>query len=132
MKKILSLTLTLVLLAISLAQIQASAEIIPLTSENFRDAKIYLYSSGQTMFTATLRVQCATISVTNCTLQKLENGKWVYAASLTPPPSKTNAMVYSAVKDYSASMAHGTTYRIVATFQADGDTITKTSNAITY
>lgn len=131
MKKVLLYVITLMLFAVALPQHLVFAEATPLSSDVFITASVSLSASGTTIFSANVRHPC-TISVSRCTLQKQENGRWVYAASLTPPLSKTNTSVYSAVKDYSASMAHGTTYRIVATFEADGDTITKTSNSMTY
>ncbi len=59
-------------------------------------------------------------------------GKWVFDASLTTPPSSSNTTSYYESKDYSSDMTSGVTYRIVATFEADGESVTKTSNSFTY
>ncbi len=131
MKKVLAYIIVLMLFTVVLPEQPACAEAMPLSSDSFVLASVSVSTSGTASFSATVRHPC-TISVSRCTLQKQENRKWVYAASLTTPPDEENSMTYSADKDYSASMSKGVTYRIVTTFKADGDSVTKTSNSFTY
>lgn len=131
MKKFLVYIIALTLFAVVLPEQPAYAEAMPLSSDSFVSASVSVSTSGTANFSATVRHSC-TISVSSCTLQKMEDGKWVYAATLATPPIKERAMRYSAKKDYSASMTKGVTYRIIATFKADGDSVTKTSNSFTY
>lgn len=131
MKKVLVYIIALMLFTVVLPEQPACAEAMPLSSDSFVSASVSLSTSGTASFSATVRRPC-TISVSKCTLQKKENGKWVYAASLVTPPNEENSIMYSANKDYSTNMTKGVTYRIVATFNADGDTVTKTSNSFTY
>jgi len=130
-KKVLVYIIALMLLTVVPLEQPACAEAMPLSSDSFVSASISLSTSGIASFSATVRRPC-TISVSRCTLQKKENGRWVYAASLTPPPNEENSMTYSADKDYSTNMTKGVTYRIVTTFKADGESVTKTSNSFTY
>ena len=131
MKKFLVYIIALTLFAVVLPEQPAYAEAMPLSSDSFVSASVSVSTSGTASFSATVRRPC-TISVSSCTLHKMQGGRWVYAAPLAVPPSKEGAMTYSAQKDYSASMVKGVTYRIVATFKADEDSVTKTSNSFTY
>lgn len=131
MKKVFVYLITLMLLTAVMPQQPACADAMPLSSDSFTSASVSVSAAGTASFSAALRYSC-NISVSSCTLQKQVNGRWVFAASLTPPPSKTNAIRYSAKKDYSSDMTSGVTYRIVATFTADGESVTATSGSITY
>lgn len=131
MKKILVCIIALMLFTTMLAKHPAWAEAMPLSSNSFVSTSVSVSASGTASFSAIARHLC-TISVSSCTLQKQVNGRWVFAASLTPPPSKSNAIKYSTQKDYSSDMTSGITYRIVATFTADGESVTTTSGSITY
>lgn len=131
MRKVFVYIIALVLLTAALPQQLACAEAMPLSSDTFTLTSVSISTSGTASFSATARHLC-TISVSSCTLQKQVNGRWVFAASLTPPPSKSNTVKYSAKKDYSSAMTAGTTYRIVATFTADGESVTATSGSIVY
>jgi len=134
MKKVLPYILIGILIAAAIPQNQAYADIniTPLSSVNFVRATVIASETGNVSFSATLRKQCSTVSVSSCTLQKQEDGHWVFAASLGTPPSKSNTFKYTADKDYSSDMTPGITYRIVATFEADGESVTKTSSSFTY
>lgn len=131
MKRVFMYIIALMLLTAVLPKQPACAEAVPLSSDSFTSASVRVSASGTASFSATMRYPC-NISVSSCILQKQVNGRWVFAASLTPPPSKSNAIKYSAKKDYSADMTSGITYRIVATFTADGESVTATSNSVTY
>lgn len=131
MRKVFVCIIAFALFTAALPQQAACAKAMPLSSDTFTSTSISVSISGSANFSALVRYPC-TISVSNCTLQKQVNGRWVFAASLTPPPSKANTVRYSAKKDYSSDMASGVTYRIVATFSADGESVIATSGSITY
>lgn len=131
MKKVFVYLITLMLLTAVLPQQPACAEAMPLSSDCFTSTSVRISASGTASFSASMRYSCD-ISVSSCTLQKQVNGRWVFAASLTPPPSKSNSIRYSAQKDYASNMTSGVTYRIIATFTADGESVTATSGSITY
>ncbi len=132
MRKLWLCIMVVMLFSVAMPHIGAYADIMPLSSENFSRAMVTAYETGNVKFSATLNKVCSTVSVSSCTLQKKEDGRWVFATSLGTPPSKSDISKYTANKDYSSSMTTGVTYRIVATFDADGETITKTSNSFTY
>lgn len=132
MKRFLAYVLVLVLTMCIYVNMRAKAEISPYSTETFRSTSIAFYDTGKATFSASLKYECPTVAVSSCILQKQENGQWVFAAYLTPPPSKSNTSRYSAQKDYSASMTHGITYRIIATFTADGESVTTTSSSADY
>ena len=124
--------IALILLTAVLPKQPACAEAMPsLSSDSFTSTSVRMSASGTASFSAAVRYPC-NISVSSSTLQKQENGHWVFAASLTPPPGKSNAIKYSAKKDYSSDMISGFTYRFVATFEADGESVTATSGSIVY
>lgn len=73
------------------------------------------------------------ISVSDVKLEeKRSDGKWYYVCDLSGPPSVENAASYNKSKDYSSSCEKGKTYRVLGTFNADGETSSCTSNAKTY
>lgn len=126
------ITLSLMLIfSFSVVSVQAT-EIRPFASTAFKKSSISLSTSGNATFSATVDIICDSISVSGCTLQQKSGTKWVDAKSLTPPDSMSNTFVYSKSKDYSSSMTSGKTYRIKATFNADGTTLTKYSGSINY
>lgn len=131
MKKVFVYLITLMLLTAVMPQQPACAEAMPLSSDCFTSTSVSVSASGTASFSAALRYSC-NISVSSCTLQKQVNGRWVFAESLTPPPGKSNSRRYSAQKDYASNMTSGVTYRIIATFTADGESVTATSGSITY
>lgn len=98
--------IALILLTAVLPKQPACAEAMPLSSDSFTSTSVRISASGTASFSAAVRYPC-NISVSSCTLQKQENGHWVFAASLTPPPGKSNAIKYSAKKDYSSDMISG-------------------------
>lgn len=97
----------------------------------FARASITLSSDMSAAFSATT-TEVTTISVSSCSLQKKVGGVWKAAGSLTAPASASNTVNYNKTKDYSGSCSDGITYRVVGTFNASGESVTRYSNAITY
>lgn len=98
---------------------------------NIASASISLGSSMSARFECSAHDDY-TISVYSVALEvKNSNGTWSSAGSLSSPPSATTSK-YSKSVSYSGSCTKGKTYRIKATFDADGETVTRTSNEATY
>lgn len=116
----------------SVAMTTTQAEITPLANPVFVEASVYLSASMVADFTASAMLNCPSISVSSCSLQRKVNGRWVNAGSLTPPAAAYNTSAYGAQKDYSSNCTRGYTYRIYAVFSARGETVTRYSNEATY
>lgn len=108
----------------------ARAEIIPYADTTFRNASVTVSTTGKATFKASTRVECASLKVASCYLQLKTGETYQSVKSLVCPPALTNATWYSETKDYSGDMTPGHTYRIKATFDADGHTLTKYSGPI--
>lgn len=125
------ITLTMLILTlVIMASIPALAAI---------DANPHIDSAGISLSSAMkARFDCSAsddydISVYDVKLQvKNANGTWSSAGSLSSPPSASNTSNYTKSVTYSGSCTKGKTYRITATFDASGETVTRTSNEMTY
>ncbi len=129
--KIVTILIIVILITLQIGAMQAKAEMKPLTSEIYQNANAELLSTGKATFKAAIQYR-ATINVSSCILQKKVGNTWVFDQSLSCPPSMSNTLRYSKTMDYSAKLTIGTTYRIVAVFDADGETKTVTSNEMAY
>lgn len=108
-------------------------ELMPYADTEFDSASTVLKSSKQVSFRCVTYETKNSLSVTACWLEKKNtNGSWSYVRSLTPPSTVlTNTFAYSATADYSAYIGSGT-YRVWATYNADGHTISRCSNERTF
>lgn len=106
-------------------------EISTCADEVFWDACINLSSASRVTYTASTINVCDRISVSNCQLQQYVDGAWTTIATLSNPASITNAQSYLSYTNVAGYITSGT-YRVVATFSADGHSITRTSNERTY
>ncbi len=123
------LTITLIIFMVSIA----SASIFPLANPVFELTSLYLFESFYVQFDASTRLNCPTISVSSCSIQKLVNGKWIHYQTLTPPSYvATNATLYGETGDYTSQKPSNGTYRIKATFTALGESVTEYSLSRTY
>lgn len=104
----------------------------PLSSGVFKSASISVSTTGTVTFSVEAKKTCESISVTSCSQDRSEQGKWIFVASLSVPPAKSNAFRYSAVKDYSSSLQHENTYRFRVTFSAGGETLIRISSTVNY
>ena len=131
MKK--SLVVAVMALIICLAVTNGYADtVLPFSSNVFKSADISVSSTGTVTFSVEAKKICESISVTSCSLDRLDQGKWVFVTSLSVPSAKLNTFRYSASKDYSSSLQHGNTYRFRVTFSAGGEILTRTSSAMNY
>ncbi len=130
-KKLMTILMIGILIVFPIGSMQARAEMKPLSSESFRLVNVKLQSTCQATFTATTHYR-TTIKINSCILQKKVGNIWTFDQSLSCPPSSSNVIRYSEKMDYSGKMTIGNTYRIVAVFNADGETRTATSDGITY
>lgn len=134
MNKALALFCVLVFVSVSMFCLFAVAEdIMPCADSEFASATTVLKSTKQVSFRAITNNVKSSISVTACWLEKENSdGSWSTVCTLTPPSVVSeNSFTYSATMDYSSYIGTGT-YRIQATYNADGHTITRCSNERTF
>lgn len=132
MKRFITVLVAIFLLS-NMATVALASEILPYSNEYYSDSSVAFNSAGKAVFSALTTFKFSTMKVTSCTLEVKSGSTWKYSASLTPPSDVfNNSYAYSAEKSYASSCTKGKTYRIKATFNADGHTITKTSGSATY
>lgn len=91
-------------------------------------AYISLANTRDATFVGKTYDEQASIYVTSCTLQKKDSSGWFHFCNLPSPPEVcTNTYTYGGWADYASFIGVGT-YRIKATFNADGYEITRYSN----
>lgn len=128
--KVKSVLSIFVLIAILTSTIPALALID--ANKNIAGAGITLNSSMNARFECSANDDY-NISVYSVKLEvKNTNGTWSSAGSLSSPPSASNTSNYTKSVNYASSCTKGKTYRIKATFDADGETVNRTSNEMTY
>lgn len=99
----------------------------------FKITSIALTTGLYAEFRATTNRPCSTIKVSSCVLQEMNGSTVVSSKSLSAPgPNATNSSTLNAYADYSAKGTHGKSYRIKATFWADGYTVTAYSRIVNY
>lgn len=115
-----------------LATSLASAEISPYASPVFESGYVVTGNNLFTEFGASAHKICKKIYISSCTLQEMNSkGEVVSSTKLTPPSTiATNTSNYTAWATYSGTK--GKQYRIMAVFVADGYTITRYPNTVTY
>ena len=128
----LSMVLLSALMLLSMAATALAMDISPYADSYFDSLTINLNSKKKVGYRAVAKEIHGEIKVTSCTLQKKSGTKWTNEGSLDAPTVVAkNTRVYDAAMDYSDDIGSGT-YRISATFYADGYTVTRTSNERTY
>ncbi len=124
-------TLTILILTVILATILPAIAAIE-ANPHIDSAGISLNSSMRARFDCSAS-DYYDISVYSVTLYKRNaNGTWSYAGSLPAPPSAQNTSSYTKSVNYATYCTHGNTYRISAIFDASGETVSRTSNAMPY
>lgn len=106
-----------------------SNEAVPYADSEFSSVTTSLKSTKQVSFRAVTYNLKSSISVTACWLEKKNNnGLWTTICSLEVPSDVSeDDFSYYATMDYSSKIGTGT-YRIRATYDADGHAITRYSN----
>lgn len=99
--------------------------------EVFDSATVSLKTTKKVVYDATTYGTQKTISITNCWLEKKIGSKWVRQSALETPSAGKNTFGYVREMDYSDNIGTGT-YRVGATFDADGHSITRYSNSRTF
>lgn len=124
--KIICLFLAFCIFSCSIA---IASTVMPCADTEFLSTTVLLKSTKQVSFRATTYNEKDKISVTACWLEK-ENtdGSWSTVCSLPAPSSYASENVtLSTTANYAAYIGTGN-FRIRATFDADGHTLTVTSN----
>ena len=120
------------LLAICIVSVSYGYEILPCADAVFSSATPSLLSSKSVTFTAFTTTPKANIHVSACWLEMKINGSWDKVCDLTAPSaSVSNVMVFSTTKSYASQIGTGT-FRVWATFIADGHEVTRCSNERTF
>ncbi len=110
-----------------------ASEIMPYADSEFNSATTLLKATKQVSFRAVTYSVKSSISVSACWLEKKNNdGTWSTVCPLpTPSFVASETFAYATTVDYSDYIGTGT-YRIRATYNADGHTITRYSNERTF
>ena len=134
MKRTFSLIAMLcILFTSSVAFSGAPDEIAVCADSIIASASVSLNTSGTAYFNVAVYQEADSIRVSSCRLQKLVDGKWINAGSLSVPSMvRTNTRVYTTTKDYSGNCSSGYSYRLVVTYNIDGYTKSYTSNTASY
>ncbi len=83
-------------------------------------------------FSCSTYATCSSIYVSQCWLQRRVGNYWIYTCALTPPSYvATNTDVYNKSESYSSNIGSGT-FRVGFTMNADGHTITRYSNSLSF
>lgn len=131
LKKILGGLVALMILMSGVSYSLADA-IMPLADDVFDATKVELSSSGRVKLYCVTYGNKESIKVTACWLEKKVGGKWRFDSSLTPPAEESkNTNGYAASFNCSSSIGSGT-YRLAATFNADGYEITRYSAGVSF
>lgn len=97
----------------------------------FADANVILCSGKYVMYTSSTYEVADDVCVAAVHLEKKVDGKWTFVTDLECPPGQRSCLRYSQTVYYTDRIDTGT-YRVVATFCADGHPITRTSNERTF
>lgn len=110
----------------------ATAEVQPYRADEvFDSATVTLKTTKKATFDATTYGNQKTLAVTACWLEKKSGTRWIKQCNLETPAERNNTFSYLKEMDYSDKIGTGT-YRIGATFDADGHSITRYSNSRTF
>ena len=131
LKKILGGFVALIILMAGISYSFADT-IMPLADDVFDATKVELSSSGRVKLYCATYENKASIKVTACWLEKKVGGQWKFDCSLTPPAEESNnTNGYASSFNCLSSIGSGT-YRLAATFNADGYEITRYSAGVSF
>ncbi len=97
----------------------------------FRSASITLTSNKLVVYSANLNYEKDSIKVVSAILYRKLGDNWYHVGILPVPSNEYSGYSYGASIDYSSYISTGT-YRVQATFEADGYQITRNSNERTF
>lgn len=125
--------ITLLCVMILTLSIGLAEEITPYADSVFHNATISLSARKDASFVGITYYKQKKITVTACSLEKKTcTDSWMQVKILPPPKDIcADTHAYNSVVSYSTEIGVGT-YRIKATFNADGYTITRYSNEQTF
>lgn len=131
MRRLMTISLCMILL-LTLAATGLASGIVPYADTHFDSLTINLTSFKYVAYQATAKEEYGVIKVTSSKLQQKVGSKWTNVCDLdVPDVEENNSKIYDEVMDYSDVIGAGT-FRISATFYADGHTATRTSNERTF
>ena len=97
----------------------------------FCSASITLTSNKLVVYSANLNYEKDSIKVVSAILYRKLGNNWYHVGILPVPSNEYSGYSYGASIDYSSYISTGT-YRVQATFEADGYQITRNSNERTF
>lgn len=127
-------TFSIILLALLLSTIVGNCAIAESrASDAFKVTTIALTKNLYAEFRATTRRDYNEIKISSVTLQEMDGNKVVDSKTLTAPSTTaTDTDMFVASADYQSEGTSGKSYRIKATFWADGYTVTGYSRTIDF
>jgi len=132
MKKIKIIACIMLICLLGFAISAVASEVMPCADTEFASAYPSLYTSKSVKFSALTNAMKGSISVTECWLEVYMSGRWQKVKDLTPPSKVAySTTVYNDTVSYVDKIGSGT-FRVWATFNADGHEITRCSNERTY
>lgn len=130
-KKTLAIIFVICLFLNSVLFAQAE-EVMPLANEYFHSASTILYANKSVEFYCWTTAPADQIRVSYCWLQQKVDGKWEFVKHLTPPShTVSGSMIFTVTVPYASEIGSGT-YRVAATYNADGHAIAAYSGEKTF
>lgn len=130
-KRIMAISLVICIFGSCLLLTQAEA-VEQRASEYFNSANTTLSASKSVTFYCMATSPMSSIRVSYCWLQQKVDGKWEFVKHLTPPSyTGTNTAFFQYTQSYAGDIGSGT-YRVAATYNADGHAIAAYSNERTF
>lgn len=107
-------------------------EIMPIASEYFHSASTSLNANKSVSFYCMTTAPANQLRVSYCWLQQKVDGKWEFVKHLTPPDDvRSGTSIFSLTVSYASEIGSGT-YRVAATYNADGHAIAAYSGERTF
>lgn len=120
------------MMAMCIATTATADTVIPYASAYFANTSVALSNVGMASFSVTMIDTASSIRVLSCSLQEKNGSSWTSVSSSKPTAIAYNTCAYAVEKSYRSLCTPGKTYRITATFEADGHTSTCTSPERTF
>ena len=112
-----------IFMILSMVVFAQAEEIMPLANEYFNSAATTVYASKSVNFYCTTTAPVSSLRVSYCWLQQKIDGKWEFVKHLTPPSYiGSGTSYYNQTVSYASEIGSGT-FRVAATYNADGHAI---------
>ena len=110
----------------------SAEEAAPRADEVSCTASVTLLASKSVTFRCAAMFPQSSIYVESCWLEVWMSGTWMRVRELTPPSTVvTNALLFNTTKSYADKIGSGT-FRVGATFNVGGHTVTRRSEQLSF